>query len=48
MNYLSPQIEAHEKRRKKNSNTLVRTDKSCGIFQHYKTTSRSLDFEKAH
>lgn len=47
MNYLSPQIEAYEKRRNKNRITLVRNDKSCGIFQEYQEYKNEKNSKQA-
>tara|TARA_Y100001947_G_C10132287_1_gene216153 strand:- start:374 stop:523 length:150 start_codon:yes stop_codon:yes gene_type:complete len=35
MGYLSPQIEVLAKKKKKEANSLIKKEYSCGIFQDY-------------
>lgn len=47
MTYLSPQIEVLAKRKKLEEKSLIKKEKSCGIFQDYgdsvdKTNSKAL------
>lgn len=41
MQYLSKEIEAIAKRKKKATNSLVKKDFSCGIFQDYRMEQSS-------
>ncbi len=35
MNYLSPQIKAFAKKKKETNRSLIKKERSCGIFQDY-------------
>ncbi len=45
MNYLSPQIAAFAKKKKKTYPSLIKKETSCGIFQEYDQTDDSVKKE---
>lgn len=46
MQYLSKEIEAAAKRTKREEKSLVKTVRSCGIFQDYGNMANSAENEK--